>query len=122
MPASSMNAQNMIGIPESWEFERTLQRGAQPQDDSHYEKPSAINPAVIRETILANIATLTSWMEACLLIDRNWDSEIPDLFRNYENYCRHGDCRPLPRKTWIAVLKLAGVVTKSGTFSGLRIR
>jgi hypothetical protein len=82
----------------------------------------AIDKAAIRESILRNTVPVTDWATARLLRERNADGCIGELYANYEDYCRREKCPSLGRKTWIAVLKLAGFETQSGAFTGLKLK
>lgn len=82
----------------------------------------AIDEATVRECILKNAATVTDWAANRLVRKTTGAGIIPELYADYESYCRREKRPPLPRKVWIAALKLAGFKTQSGVFAGLAIR
>lgn len=82
----------------------------------------SIDEASFRARILSSSATLTSWATARVVKDQNANSSIPELFLDYEAYCRARKLEPLRRKTWLACLKLAGFYTVSGAFPRLRLK
>jgi hypothetical protein len=81
-----------------------------------------INGVWFRERILRNAVTVADWATARLGRDVKSDSSICELYADYESYCRRESQTPLPRKVWIATMKLAGFETQSGAFVGLLIQ
>jgi hypothetical protein len=82
----------------------------------------AISEAAIRECILKNSVTVADWAVGRLERDANSSGVIPELYADYESYCRREKRLPLPRKVWIAAMKLASFETQSGAFAGLTLK
>ncbi len=82
-----------------------------------------IDRAKLRERILACTATVTDWASARVLKDRKaGPSVIGEFFSDYETYCLNRKTRPLPRKVWLASMKMAGFQTQSGGFVGVKLK
>lgn len=81
-----------------------------------------IDKAKLEERIALTSASVTGWAETRLVVDTTEATPISRLFDDYEGFCRERRCLPLPRKVWIASMKLAGFDTQSGAFSGLKLR
>ena len=82
----------------------------------------ALDEEKIRERIGRNTTALALWVVARVAVDRNASDPIGELFSDYEGYCRQNKAAPLPRKTWIGAMKLAGFETQSGAFHGLKLK
>jgi len=78
-----------------------------------------IDKAELTERITRNCVTVASWVAACLVVDRTASGCIGELYAAYECFCRREQYSPLPRKTWLQSMKLAGFQTESGAFKGL---
>jgi hypothetical protein len=89
---------------------------------THAGHAVAISGAVIRERILKNSATVADWVLVRLERDANGSGIISELYADYESYCRHKKSLPLPRKVWLAAMKLAGFETQSGELAGLTLK
>ena len=76
----------------------------------------------IREQIGQRTATVARWAMACLVWDTKLSGGIADMYAHYESYCRRERVAPLPRKIWIAAMKLAGFQTRSSEFAGVGLR
>jgi hypothetical protein len=46
---------------------------------------------------------------------------IDELFNDYAAFCRGRKLSPLPRKVWLASMKMAGFQTQSGGFVGMKL-
>lgn len=83
---------------------------------------ATIDESQLRQRVAANMATVTAWATARVVVDATGAIEISQLYADYESYCRRGKYPPLSRKVWIAAMKLAGFETQSGGFAGLKLR
>lgn len=83
---------------------------------------AAIDGTSIRDRIVRNAGTVADWAMARLVRDSSGVTCISELYSSYESYCRRENLPPLPRKTWIATMKLAGFQTESGAFKGVAVR
>jgi len=82
-----------------------------------------IDGAKLRERILASTSAVTDWASARVLKDRKaGTSVIGEFFSDYEAYCLSRKSRPLPRKVWLASMKMAGFQTQSGGFVGVTLK
>jgi hypothetical protein len=88
----------------------------------HSVDAGEIDQAKLRERILASTVSVTAWAAVRLQKDRNEVEVISELFSDYEAYCRSRKSRPLPRKTWLATMKLAGFLVQSEGFVGIKLR
>jgi hypothetical protein len=80
-----------------------------------------IDETRIMERIEQRTATVARWAVTCLVWDTKLSGGIIELYAHYESYCRSERLAPLPRKVWIAAMKLAGFETQSGAFAGLSL-
>jgi hypothetical protein len=82
----------------------------------------AADAGKLRERIAAGGSTVAEWAAKRLVLEAEWDSAIPDLRLDYESWCKSECLTPLPRKTWIAVLKLMDLETRSGAFAAVALK
>lgn len=80
------------------------------------------NAASISQRIARNSATVAQWAATCLKLDPNAVCGIAELYAAYEAHCYSEHWSPLPRKVWVAAMKLAEFETESGAFVGLAAR
>lgn len=79
-----------------------------------------IDATVLQERVLADVSAILAWA-VCLHRDETASADVDEAYLDYFDCCRARKLRPVPRKIWIAVLKLAGFEKRSGRFIGVRL-
>lgn len=76
----------------------------------------------IFEHITVNCGEIVAWAARSLVLDEDSASGIDELYTAYEADSASQGLLPMPRKVWLAVMKLAGFETQAGRFRCLAMR